>query len=141
MLNEKVLPMLVAWGVTVYEPFREFKDRATRKFWKFDLSNKETTKFWAYSNSEAIKGSKLVLAILDGVDIDSGTASEVWFSVPLWKTVYGIRTDFRCNSSDAAAVRVNLQVEWFIDMSGWMIFGSYAEAIKASIDYIMKLKR
>jgi nucleoside 2-deoxyribosyltransferase len=95
MIQEKVLPTLVAGGVAVYEPFREFFARATQKYGKFDLTRPEIVLFGASSNALAIRNAKLVLAVLDGVDVDSGTASEIGFAYACGKPIAGIRTDFR----------------------------------------------
>lgn len=140
MIQERVLPSLVNAGVTVYEPFREFYARATQKFGEFDLSKREICLFGAYSNVQAIKSAKMILAVLDGVDVDSGTASEIWWGSMIWKRIVGIRTDFRWNSADGVAVKINLQVEWFISMSGGIICDSYASGVSTAIEYIHSLR-
>jgi nucleoside 2-deoxyribosyltransferase len=55
--------------------------------------------------------------VLDGVDVDSGTASEIAFAYALGKRVFGLRTDFRLTGDNEAAL-VNLQVRYWIDASG-----------------------
>jgi nucleoside 2-deoxyribosyltransferase len=77
-------------------------------------------------NADAIRSADLVLAILDGVDVDSGTAAEIGFASALGKKVYGYRGDFRY-SRDNFGAEVNLQVEYFIRASGGAIFHSLEE--------------
>ena len=68
-------------------------------------------------NAGAIEGSDGVVAVLDGVDIDSGTASEVGYAFGLGKKIAGYRGDFRLSSDNEGCI-VNLQVEYFIRKSG-----------------------
>ena len=60
-----------------------------------------------------IETSAGILAQLDGVDVDSGTASEIGYGSALNLFICGVRSDFRL-SSDNEGTRVNLQVEYFI---------------------------
>lgn len=69
------------------------------------------------TNAERIDKSDAVLAILDGVDVDSGTAAEIGYAFAKGKRVYGLRTDFRLAGDNIGAI-VNLQVQYFIEASG-----------------------
>ncbi|MEO0803468.1 MAG: nucleoside 2-deoxyribosyltransferase [Cyanobacteria bacterium J06642_2] len=42
---------------------------------------------------EGVRGSRIVVANLSGVDVDSGTAFEVGFAYALGKPIYGIRSE------------------------------------------------
>lgn len=77
-------------------------------------------------NEEGIRGSEIVLAILDGVEVDSGTASEVGFGSALGKRCYGLRTDLR-DCGDFVGVPVNLQLLHFIERSGGRLFRAVGE--------------
>jgi len=44
---------------------------------------------------DSIKKCDLVVAVLDGADVDSGTSFEIGFAYGLAKPIIGIRTDFR----------------------------------------------
>jgi nucleoside 2-deoxyribosyltransferase len=68
-------------------------------------------------NAECIQACDAVIAVLDGVDVDSGTAAEIGYAFALGKSVWGLRTDFRLAGDNEGAV-VNLQVEYFIYQSG-----------------------
>ena len=47
------------------------------------------------ANEEMIRSCDIVLGVLDGPELDSGTASEIGFAAALGKRCYGLRTDFR----------------------------------------------
>ncbi len=72
------------------------------------------------SNAERIDKSDAVLAILDGVDVDSGTAAEIGYAYAKGKLVHGLRTDFRL-AGDNLGATVNLQVQYFIEASGGQV--------------------
>jgi hypothetical protein len=65
------------------------------------------------ANCEMIKGAAAVLAVLDGPDVDSGTAAEIGYAGALGVPVIGLRTDIRL-SGDNPATTVNLQVQYFL---------------------------
>lgn len=78
------------------------------------------------SNEVLIREAESLLAVLDGLEIDSGTASEVGFASALGKPVYGLRTDWR-DSGDFAGLPFNLQVVHFITSTGGRLFRSIEE--------------
>jgi nucleoside 2-deoxyribosyltransferase len=67
----------------------------------------------ARRNVELIRRAAAVLAVLDGTDVDSGTAAEIGYAAALGTPVVGLRTDLRV-TGDNAATTVNLQVEYFL---------------------------
>jgi nucleoside 2-deoxyribosyltransferase len=80
-------------------------------------------------NVDAIRGCTLLAALLDGQEVDSGTASEVGFAHGIGLTCFGLRTDFR--QSGEFGANVNLQVEAFIVASGGRVVGSLEELVGA----------
>ena len=64
--------------------------------------------------------------MLDGAEVDSGTAAEVGFGSALGKACYGLRTDLR-DSGDFVGLPINLQILHFIEKSGGRMFRSIAE--------------
>ena len=68
-----------------------------------------------------IRACDIVLGVLDGLELDSGTVSEIGFAAALGKKCYGLRTDFR-NSGDFEGIPINLQVLYFIESSGGKLF-------------------
>jgi len=72
------------------------------------------------NNRKGIESSDGLFAVLDGTDVDSGTASEIGFAYALGKPVTAYRSDFRCAGDNEGSV-VNIQVEYFIHDSGGKI--------------------
>lgn len=68
-------------------------------------------------NRAAIDRCDLVFAVLDGVDVDSGTAAEIGYAFAKGKPILGYRGDFRLSADNEGSI-VNLQVEYFIRQSG-----------------------
>ena len=55
--------------------------------------------------------------MLDGTDVDSGTAAEIGYAFAKNKLIIGYRGDFRLSADNEGGI-VNLQVEYFIRASG-----------------------
>ena len=66
----------------------------------------------AKNNVSAMDEADCLIAVLDGTDVDSGTAAEIGYMYGKGKTCYGLRTDFRI-ISDNVGSKINLQVEYF----------------------------
>jgi nucleoside 2-deoxyribosyltransferase len=80
------------------------------------------------NNRAAIDRSDVVFAILDGVDVDSGTAAEIGYAFAQGKPILGYRGDFRLCADNEGAM-VNLQVEYFIRQSGGDIVTNIGDAL------------
>jgi nucleoside 2-deoxyribosyltransferase len=92
------------------------------------------------NNRAAIDRCDMVLAVLDGVDVDSGTAAEVGYAYARGKPILGYRGDFRL-SADNEGSTVNLQVEYFIRQSGGDIIAGVAELGPALAKLAVAAKR
>jgi nucleoside 2-deoxyribosyltransferase len=80
------------------------------------------------ANEDMIRSCNLVLGILDGPELDSGTVSEIGFAAALGKRCYGLRTDFRdCGEFDG--LPFNLQVLYWIESSGGKLFRRIEEIV------------
>ena len=90
----------------------------------------DTNRLVGRRNAELIRRAAGVLAILDGEDVDSGTAAEIGYAAALGRPIVGLRTDLR-PSGDNEATLVNLQVEWFIVESGGALTTTLDQAIAA----------
>lgn len=86
-----------------------------------DQAIREAAFFTGAVNAEGIRSSDLILAVLDGMEPDSGTASEVGFGAGIGKKCFGLRTDFRA-CGDLPGIPINLQVLYFIDCTGGELF-------------------
>jgi nucleoside 2-deoxyribosyltransferase len=90
----------------------------------------EATRRYGAQNAADIRSADAVLAILDGSDVDSGTAAEVGFACALGTPIVGLRTDLR-RSGENDSVVVNLQVQWFVESSGGRIEHTVEGAVTA----------
>jgi nucleoside 2-deoxyribosyltransferase len=90
------------------------------------------------NNKNAIDASDAIFAVLDGVDVDSGTASEIGYGFAVGKPILGYRGDLRL-SADNEGCRVNLQVEFFIRQSGGEIVEQIIQ-IPQALNRIRKIK-
>ena len=79
-------------------------------------------------NTERIDASDGVFAILDGDDVDSGTAAEIGYGFAKGKYVCGLRTDFRLAGDNEGSI-VNLQVQYFIEQSGGRVVTTAEEFV------------
>ena len=80
------------------------------------------------ANAALIQRADAVFAVLDGSDVDSGTASEIGYASGLGRTIVGLRTDFRM-AGDNAAAPVNLQVLHFIEANS----GAFATKLDVAV--------
>jgi len=71
----------------------------------------------AENNRKGIDRCDAIVAVLDGADVDSGTAAEIGYGYARGKRILGYRGDFRLAGDNDGAL-VNLQVEYFIRESG-----------------------
>jgi hypothetical protein len=81
-------------------------------------------------NCALIDVCDMVFAVLDGVDVDSGTAAEIGYAFAKNKPILGYRGDFRLSADNEGSI-VNLQVEYFIRASGGEIIAAIAELAPA----------
>lgn len=89
------------------------------------------------ANIGRIDASNGVVAILDGVDVDSGTAAEIGYAFAQGKRIYGLRTDFRLAGDNAGAI-VNLQVEYCIRASGGDVLRTVEALLAALTEFAEK---
>jgi nucleoside 2-deoxyribosyltransferase len=101
--NRKLKDMLLNKGFSVFLPQEDAEDAATDP----ERQNQEAI---FKKCVEGIDSSIVIIAVLDGVDVDSGTAWEVGYAYAKGRPVIGLRTDFRSLSDGI----VNLMVEMAI---------------------------
>jgi nucleoside 2-deoxyribosyltransferase len=73
------------------------------------------------ANEDMIRSCDIILGVLDGPELDSGTVSEIGFGAGLGKKCHGLRTDFR-DSGDFDGIPINLQVLYWIESSEGKLF-------------------
>ena len=112
-------PLFTAAEVRWHE---DFKRRLTAEghlvWWPGDFFTQQEIEDWGADapkkimerDSETIEGCHVVVALLDGAQVDDGTAWEIGYAYAKGVPVIGIRTDFR-NGGDTAHGRVNAMIE------------------------------
>ncbi len=89
------------------------------------------------NNRQAIEKCDLIIAVLDGSDVDSGTAAEIGYGAALKKKTFGYRGDYRLSKENDGGT-VNLQVEYFIHHNGGEIVTSLSSLEIVLTKYIKK---
>lgn len=120
-LKNHLLPKLDKIGLDVLDPWKPLLDKSTADIVGSERMTKKEAMELGKSNANMIRNADIVLAVLDGTDVDSGVAAEVGYAFGLRKRIIGYRGDFRLSSESPNCI-VNLQVETFIRESGGDIF-------------------
>jgi nucleoside 2-deoxyribosyltransferase len=124
--SAQLLPALLAAGLEPLDPWGHgFAAEA-------DAPDEALNDRIGARNVELLEQADAVLAVLDGVDVDSGTASEIGFASARGLPIVGLRSDLRMAGDNAAAV-VNLQVEHFIRRTGGTVVRELDEAIQTLV--------
>jgi len=131
-LYEKLIPLMNGLNLDCIDPWKLTPENLIERVNKIhDIHEKKNewiklNRIIAENNKNGIINSDGILAILDGTDVDSGTASEIGYGAALNKKICGYRNDFRRSGDNEGSV-VNLQVEYFILNSGGRIVSDLAE--------------
>jgi len=147
-MNDKLIPTIERAGVEAENPWKlnrqmekQLDDEkkipnlpARRAAWKGVVQT------FGSSNARAIENAAGVVAVLDGADVDSGTAAEIGYATALGKWVIGYRGDFRRTGEDEAS-EVNLQVEYFISKNQGVIVHSLADLQSALVERVKQKAR
>jgi nucleoside 2-deoxyribosyltransferase len=135
--RQVLLPAIKAAGMTPLDPWAPKHARAAGltaalalpagddRIAKLSLANHAI----GARNFELIRHADGLLAVVDGNDIDSGTAAEIGAASALGQPIVGLRTDFR-SMGDNEGSPINLQVEFFIHYSGGSIMADPGQAAR-----------
>jgi nucleoside 2-deoxyribosyltransferase len=96
----------------IFLPHRDAGDIGTHE------GERESTFF---SDLKHLDNAKVVVALLDGPDVDSGTAVELGYAYARRKEVFGLLTDWRRWSQDGKVLNINNMV-WGVCGKGKRIF-------------------
>lgn len=127
-----IVPVFLKRAHTVLDPWKLTDARKVSRATALPYGAKKRRAWKALNNvigennRRAIARCDMVFAVLDGVDVDSGTAAEIGYAFALRKPILGYRGDFRI-SADNEGATVNLQVEYFIRASGGTIVARIAK--------------
>ena len=138
----KLIPAIEELGYTIIDPWKLTSEESIRTVSSLPYGTEKKT-HWAElnkligkNNADGIRKCSGLLAVLDGADVDSGTAAEIGFAAALGKPIIGYRGDFRTSGDNEGSV-VNLQVEFFVKMHGGKIIRSLDE-MKSALKTVMK---
>lgn len=123
--NRRFLPALAAhvepvdpWSLSTAEEFEVARAEGREHAFGIEVGAR---------NADAISSAQLLVAHLDGQEVDAGTASEVGYAAALQLPCLGVRSDLR--ASGEPGMRVNLQLEAFVVLSGGFVAASLAELV------------
>lgn len=128
-LYTELQPLLVAQGWRVLNPWvlnrdvdRELAAVHKRKTAAAQLvATRKLTHTIGETNLAAIDAAAELLAVLDGVDVDSGVAAEVGYAYAAGKRVHGLVTDRRLTSA-VDTTFCNAILQYIIEASGGRSF-------------------
>ena len=113
-------------GYEVFDPWEQPFSKEIREASRIEAHDERLAAFTRLAeeigatNENGIRDCDILLAVLDGLEVDSGCAAEVGFAVGLGKPTYALRTDWR--DSGEFGLPVNLQILHFIETSGGNLF-------------------
>jgi nucleoside 2-deoxyribosyltransferase len=133
-----LVPALEALGVAVLNPWKLTDAAAIQAVQALPYGAGKRDAWRALNrrigraNLEAIRACDCLVAVLDGADVDSGTAAEIGCAFALGKPCFGYRGDFRLAADNHGSV-VNLQVEFFITESGGGAIATSLEELTGAV--------
>ena len=127
-LEELLHPALIVAGFSILDPWATGRELIANAGDGADLATLNHA--LGDANAELIRRSTALFAVLDGTDVDSGTAAEIGFASALGLPIEALRTDFRM-AGDNPAAPVNLQVLHFVHATGGSLHTTLDEAVAA----------
>ncbi|WNY24627.1 nucleoside 2-deoxyribosyltransferase [Methanolapillus millepedarum] len=103
--NKKLESMFLEIGFSVFLPQEDAEDNDVERH------NQNQSGIFA-SCFAGLETSDLVVAVLEGADIDSGTAWELGYAFAAGLPIIGLRTDFRIHTPNE---KVNLMIQETVD--------------------------
>ncbi|VVB95845.1 Nucleoside 2-deoxyribosyltransferase [uncultured archaeon] len=97
--NRKLGDLIIDEGFLVFLPQEDSNNIHDKKNRQVIIFNK---------NLAALDSSDIIVAVIDGADVDSGTAWEIGYAYSKGKPVLGLKTDFRTLGIEGT---VNLMIE------------------------------
>ncbi len=136
--DEVLLPAIQAAGWTTLDPWADLDGAIDESFrdaaWLSDDAKvqalRQINRSLGAANEELIRRADALFAVLDGTDVDSGTAAEIGFGAALGLPTIGLRLDTRL-TGDNAGTTVNLQVQHFIETRGGSVHRTVDDAVAA----------
>jgi nucleoside 2-deoxyribosyltransferase len=116
-----IIPLLEKLGHTLLDPWADQGNTNDVLKLPFGIERRDAWRMLnpkiGHKNQLTIDECDAIFAVLDGTDVDSGTAAEIGYGFARGKKILGYRGDFRLSADNEGGI-VNLQVEYFIRASG-----------------------
>lgn len=119
----------VAAGMRCFLPHREVGDLSALKN---QIGEEPARRYIFDSDFGGVKTCAVVCALLDGTDVDSGTAAEMGFAHAVGKPVFGLCTD------GLRRGRTINNVIWGVCDGGARIYASINEMVAAVVDTLLR---
>jgi nucleoside 2-deoxyribosyltransferase len=128
--KKRIIPLLRKLGHKTLDPWEDQGNVAAVLRLPFGVKKRDAWRRLnpqiGRKNQRLIDECDVIFAVLDGTDVDSGTAAEIGYGFARGKRILGYRGDFRLCADNEGGI-VNLQVEYFIRASGGEIIGKIDE--------------
>jgi nucleoside 2-deoxyribosyltransferase len=121
-----------AAGMRCFLPHREVGDLSPLKA---TLGEEHARGYVFNSDIKGVTGCSVLCALLDGPDVDSGTAAEMGFAHALNKPVFGLCTD------GLRRGRTINNMIWGVCDSGRTIYSCLDEMVKAVVDVLVRRRQ
>ena len=129
-LRKELHPALESLGLAILDPWAWQAGLSNRQI--MDMAGKGTPDDLAIElgakNIAAVDMANLVVAVLDGPDVDSGTAGEMGNAQAKGLPVYALRTDFRFSGDSEQGI--NLQLLAYVKLSGGEFYRTLEDLIE-----------
>jgi nucleoside 2-deoxyribosyltransferase len=99
----------IEWAGRAKASLEERLGERVQIVWPHEIACGASTEIFA-ANLSALQDSRLMIAILDGPQVDDGSAWEIGYFYARGRPILGIRTDFR-KAGECSDSRVNAMIE------------------------------
>jgi nucleoside 2-deoxyribosyltransferase len=135
--REVLLPAIKAEGLRALDPWapKHARDAGLATALKLPVGDDRIEKLSHANHAAAERNFAMImeadglLAVVDGNDVDSGTAAEIGAASALGKPIVALRTDFR-SMGDNDGSPINLQVEFFVRQTGGVLVADPRQAAR-----------
>ncbi len=99
----------IAWAGKIKAEMEKRLGDRLEIFWPYEISAESKEEVYR-ENVRSLEGCDLLVAILDGPQVDDGTAWEIGYHVARGRKALGMRTDLR-RAGEFSSSRVNAMIE------------------------------
>ncbi|MFZ1924786.1 MAG: nucleoside 2-deoxyribosyltransferase [Solirubrobacteraceae bacterium] len=137
-MTNVLLPALAQTKWMILDPWADQQAHDVTPVSEFAADEEAVNRAIGERNLSMLRAADGMLAWLDGVDLDSGTAAELGFAAARGIPIVAVRTDLRL-AGDNASAPVNLQVLAFLRETGGELHATVADAIASLETHLGRL--